>query len=183
MWRYGSCGGQKKNDCYLDTSLFWTQQSVSKMWRAFPWIERPRNSKQKIGSRPVYITTTSYQWAGWVMVWSFEVWCTLWSFLFFSLLFGQVAGSFFPGRNNLIMACQAPVATFSCANVHHNCVLTIDDRLTDTVVNFHQKSWSKISLFQYGLVNFSKSVILLYWPFNHDRSKWITVNSNHRSSI
>ena len=137
LWR-----PKKKNGCHLDTSLFWTQQSVSKMWRAFPWIERPRNSEQKKSEvvLSTSYTTTSYQWAGWVMVWSFEVWCTLWSFLFFSLLLGQVAGSFFPGRNNLIMACQAPVATFSCANVHHNCVLTTDERLTETVVNFDPKS-------------------------------------------
>ena len=130
------------------------------MWRAFPWIERPRNSKQKKSEvvLSTSYTTTSYQWAGWVMVWSFEVWCTLWSFLFFSLLFGQVAGSFFPGRNNLIMACQAPVATFSCTNVHHNCVLTIDDRLTETVVNFDQK-------FGQNSVNFQSFYQqLVAWP-------------------
>ena len=50
--------------------------------------------------------------------------------------FSSIAGYY----HGVLAATEAPVATFSCANVHHNCVLTTDERLTETVVNFDQKS-------------------------------------------
>ena len=83
---------KKKNGCYLDTSLFWTQQSVSKMWRAFPWIERPRNSKQKIGSRPVYILYYNKLSVGWVSD-GLKFWSLMHTAKFSFLLFALGASS------------------------------------------------------------------------------------------